>query len=631
MASTKTTDRIGVFIASEPGVRPTLADFDPYTQAVSWSVVAGSGLWKATLVPNLAGQNRRIINKEITEGGNVQVEIWKLSDDPSVESDDSAFQDRLLFWGELLGYQGTIADSGEQEAYGAAMRPYHFGNPVGGQKVKYDGTVYTVPIPLEFQPMIDGKIIDNRFKPTGHTEDSRYWIDPESVRTDSAKTFQDGDVEAWTVGTVVESLLLHFNEGETFIANDTHSAIEGLFASAPVVKNLVLAFGEYLPQYLDAICNRYGYGWVVDCKTITDSGNTHYPEAFPSIRFFKQQEGTERTVKMQAPGAVLDLVSTNMHGLELMSDLGNLQNVIRGYGALIEREFTIPLYRTWEDTDDDNFDHEKPEKHIGRKWAANEAGDYNGIRAEIPDDPPNFGTGWIPKRRVIEDCVTKREDQTHRRPAYVQYREDSESTWKAVPNEWGYRVLHDEIGVWFTGQRQEGGSSGGIPDEMLTDTVELRITGTIRGDTRVEYTTATSIYSPNSNQITQTIDLSDRFFDRKRETTGAYASILTGAQDDDDDEDELTAFILDIRNKSDLADTQATVTLIGLHYCYDADGNPEAYRVGDIITKVEGREISFNRAAAGNAGKYLQVTGIRWINEERNQSTILELSPTGVT
>lgn len=637
MATTKNTDRIGVFIAAEAGVRPTLADYDPYTQAVSWSVVAGSGLWQATLVPNLAGQNRRIKDKEITAGGNRQVEIWKLSDDLNVESDDSAFQDRLLFWGEMLGYHGTIEDSGEREVYGAAIRPYHFGVPVGGQKVKYAGTVYTVPIPLEFQPMIDGKVVDNRFKPTGHSAYSYYWIDPESVRTDSAKTFQDGTVEAWTVGTAVESLLMHFNESETFIANAKHSTgtdvvkgIEELFASAPVVKNLVLNFGEYLPQYLDAICNRYGFGWVVDCTKVSffDS-ESHQDENFPCIRFFKQQEGTEQTVKMQAPGAVLDLDSTNMHALDLQSDLGNLQNIIRGYGALIEREFTIPLYRTWENTDDNNYSHSNTHNPIGRKWAANEAGDYNGIRAEIPDVPPNFGTGWIPKRRVIEDCITLRDDK--RRPPLLEYREDEDSSWKEVPNEWGYRILHDELGIWWTGIRQEESTNGGIPEELLTDEVQLRITGVVRGDTRIEYTTPTSVYSPNSNEIMQTIDLSDRFFDRRRQDTGTYASILTGPMDSVYNYSDLVAHIGDAWGKSDLADTQATVTLIGLHYCYDADGNTESYRIGDMVTKVEGREISFNRAAEGNAGKTLQITGIRWINEPGNQSTILELSPTGVT
>jgi hypothetical protein len=332
---------------------------------------------------------------------------------------------------------------------------------------------------------------------------------------------------------------------------------------------------------------------------------------------------------MQAPGAVLDLESTNMHGLELMSDLGNMQNIIRGYGALIEREFTIPLYRTWATSEDNNYDHSNTNKAIGRKWAANEGADYNSLRTEIPSTPPNFGTGWIPKRRVIEDCITLRDDK--RRPAFLQYREDSDSSWKEVPNEWGYRVLHNEIGIWWTGTRQEESTNGGIPEELLTATVELRITGTVRGDKRVEYTTPTSVYSPNSNEITATIDLSDRFFDRRRQDSGTYASVLTGPMDSVYNYSDLVSHVTEVWGKSDLADTQATVTLIGLHYCYDKDGLPESYRIGDMVTKVEGREISFNRAAAGNAEKTLQITGIRWINETGNQSTILELSPTGVT
>jgi len=118
MAATKTTDRIGVFIASAAGVRPTAADYDPYTQAVSWSVVAGSGLWQAQFESNLGSQNRRIQNQGVASGGQRQVEIWKLDDDNN--------QERLLFWGELLGIAATIAGQSETETLFAAMKPYHF-------------------------------------------------------------------------------------------------------------------------------------------------------------------------------------------------------------------------------------------------------------------------------------------------------------------------------------------------------------------------------------------------------------------------------------------------------------------------------------------------------------------------
>lgn len=214
---------------------------------------------------------------------------------------------------------------------------------------------------------------------------------------------------------------------------------------------------------------------------------------------------------------------------------------------------------------------------------------------------------------------------------FLEYRVDSESSWTAVPNEWGYRVLHDEIGVWFTGQRQPEGTSGGIPEEMLTDDVEMRVTGTLRGDRRVEYTTSTSSYSPNSNSIYETIDLSDRYFDRRRQPDGDYASTLDGEQDDKDDESSLQAYVNEVKMKSDLADSQAEVTLIGLKYCFDSSGSDDSYKIGDIITKLEGREISFNRANSTFDSKYLQVVGITWTNEPGNQTTRLTLSPTGVS
>jgi hypothetical protein len=639
MTTTKTTDRIGVFIASAAGVRPTLADYDPNTQAVSWSVVAGSGLWSAHLVSNLGKQDRRIQDTGVTFNGNRQVEIWKLTDDPDVATDDPDFQERLLFWGEMLGISVRVQENGEAEDIFASIQPYHFGNIVTGQRVLYQPTIsstledsiWNVAIPIEFQPQVDGKTIDNRYThPLIEAGDYRYfWIDPESTRNANAIAFQGGTVSEWTLATAVESMCLHFNPSETFIDNAPHTASAAMMASAQLIKNIVLGFGHYLPQYLDAITHQLGFGWVVDIKTITDEENTHYPEPYPTIRFYEQQAGDSKTVKMQAPGEVLDLDSTNTQELDLQVSLGNLRNIITGNGGLIEREFTIPLYRTWETSDNDNYSHDNVNEPIGRKWFANEAGEYNGSREEIPLTPPNFGTGWIPKRRVIEDCITLRDDK--RRPPLLEYRADDADSWKEVPNEWGYRILHNEIGIWWTGHRHEESTSGGIPEEMLTDTVELRITGTVRGDTRLTYTTGSSPPSPNSNDIYETIDLSDRYFDRRRQDTGDYASILTGPMDSKYDYSDLQDYIEEVQDKSDLADAQATVKLIGLHYSWDADGAEDAYKIGDIITKLEGREISFNRAGSPVGAKYLQVVGITWVNEPGNQSTILQLSPTGVS
>lgn len=629
MTTARTADRIGVFIGSAAGVRPSSADYYPDLHALRWSVVAGSDLWSAVFVSDLGAQVRRIKDYEIVGSGNRQVEIWRMNSDLE--------QERILFWGELLGSEIRIEENGEQEVVYASIQPYHFGQTVNGQVVYYADEEYTIPIPLEFQPMIDGKICDNRWKPDARTSgDEYYWIDPESIRTDTAKEFQEGELSEWTLTTAVESLMLHFNAIETFIANSPHDTLHAdiIESEAQQIKNIVLQFGEYLPAYLDALCNRNGYGWCVDIKSINDTANTHYAESFPTLRFFKQQSGDEKTVKMQAPGAVLDVSLSNTVAANVTANLANIRNVIRGCGALIEREFTIPLYRTWEDTDDANYDNEKPHIHIGRKWAANEAGDYNGLRAEIPDDPPNFGDNWIPKRRVAEDCLTLRQSKTgegQRRPAYLEYREDSESSWKAVPNEWGYRLLHDEVGVWFTGQREEGGTEGGIPDAMLTADVELRLTCTLRGDKRLEFTSANTGYSPNSNDIAETLDLSDRFFDRQRQADGDYASTLTGEADEKDDTDALTDYVNKIARLSDLSDVQATITLFGLHYCFDANGDDDAYKIGDIITKIEGREISFNRASAGFDNKYLQVVGITWNNEIGNQTTTISLSPTGVS
>jgi hypothetical protein len=290
-----------------------------------------------------------------------------------------------------------------------------------------------------------------------------------------------------------------------------------------------------------------------------------------------------------------------------------------GNGALIEREMTIPLVRSWTTAEDGDEDHADPHNPIGRKWVANESGDYIGRRAEI-EEPTIFGTDWTPKRRVVEDCLTLRDGT--RRPPYLEYRTGPDADILPVPTEWGWKVLPNEIGIYFTGQRDEDSSDGGIPEEALTSTVEFFITGTIRGDTRPTHSTTVGVGSPNTNTIEDVIDLSDRFFDRAR-MTGPYASTLTGDADIVDDTDTLEAYVEKIRAESDLANTQATITLNGLHF-------DDAYAIGDILTKLQGREISFNRAASGGTPSYVQIVGITYRNGVAAQETELIVSPHGV-
>ena len=612
MASVANVRRIGVFIAADPDTKPTVDDYDPTTYAVEWGVVAGSGMWYAKLVSDLAKQERRLENMSLQLDGTRQVEIWEI--DPE-ESDIRIYP---LFWGEIVNQQIVLDGGVEQEQLTARIDPYHFPEVIRGQRVRINGNEKTVNIPLEFNPMVDGVIIPNRWKPTGDTNDWYHWIDPESSRTGESVMYQDDGgtavPESWTIDSILQTLCEIANEDQTFVKNVAPYNYDAMLPDPPEINNIVLKTGAYLPEYLDNICQRLGYNWTVDVAV--DQDNT--PELKPKLRFFQQMEGSVKTVKMQAPGSVMDNAATTVSEFRMAAEVGQLSNIITGYGALIEREVKVPLYRSWDSLNDADYDHEDPHNIIGRKWVANEAGDYTGIRAEITD-PLLLGEEWQVKRRVFEDCLTYRDNK--RRPPFLEYRENSESEFKPVPNEWGYRILADEMGVHFTGHREEGSDTGGIPDEMLTSTVELWVTATIRGDTRPTHTSDYSANSPNANEIETVIDLSDRFFDRQR-MTGPYAPDLTGPADERDDTDALVEYVAKIQEQSELADIQASITLFGLHF-------DDEYKVGDVISKLEGREISFERSVTDQQ-KYVQVVGITHRNNVAGQYTVLTVTPHGI-
>lgn len=623
MASVANVRRLGVFIAPTANTRPVEADYDPTTIVVQWGVMAGSRLWQATFVSDLGAQARRLVDVTILPGATRQVEIWEI--DPDDEED---IRQTPLFWGELVQSQIAVGSGGEREMLVARMEPYHFGNVIAGQTVYgSDEEDYVVNIPLEFNPMVDGAIIPNRWKVTGNADWWYRWIDPESTRSGPSLKYQDFGSdpeepeehavnESWDVRTIVETLCEIANADEDLIDNVQHGNYDAMIPEdTPEVRNLVLKTGAYLPDYLDVVTQRHGYNWTVDCHIDRDDANAMKP----ILRFFKQMDGVEKTVKMQDVAAVLSIEGTDTSNLQLSCDIGLLANKITGNGALIEREMTIPLVRSWDEDDDGTEDHEDVHNPIGRKWVANEAGDYIGKRAEITE-PTVFGADWQVKRRVIEDCLTLRDGT--RRPPYLEYRDSEGGEIKPVPTEWGWKILPNEIGIYFTGQREPDSDSGGIPLEVLTTDVELFITGTVRGDTRPTFSTEVSVGSPNVHTIERVIDLSDRFFDRAR-MTGPYASTLTGDAFTADDQAALEEYVEKVRAESDLADMQATITLFGLHF-------DDEYAVGDILTKLEGREISFNRAASGGAPAYVQIVGITHNNQVGNQSTVLTVSPHGV-
>ncbi len=626
MSTVTTARKLGAFIAPTANTKPTEADYDPTTIVRRIDRFVGSGMARAILESDLASQGRRLKDMSLSIMSTKQVEIWEI--DPDDETD---IRQTPLFWGEIVGQRLSLRKGREVEILEARMEPYHFGTPIYGPTMRLGGVQTVVRQEIEFNPQVDGTIVNNMWSPTGHTEPWKFWIDTESTRSPAALQYQDGGGtatnEAWTLETAIQTLCELYND-EDYIDNPGDSDYLNFLGTAPEVRNVVLRASApvpYLADYLDAMLNRHERGWYIE---MNGTGDTMKPR----VRLYQLMSGSEKTIKMQAPAfsTVISLASSNVEEFDMRADVGRLATTLVGHGALVERQMTIPLMRSWPVADNASYDHENPNNTIQRKWVANEGGDYIGIREEITE-PTILDPDWLVKRRVLEDCISYRREYGagateyeigQRRHPVLEWRADSEGTWAVVPKEWGWRLLHDQIGVQFTGQA-EPGATDGIPEEILTSTVELRITGTVRGDTRLEYIPERPEYTPNSNSVVRVVDLSDRFFDRQIQADGDFASVITDAGDERDDTEALQDYIDSIAEEAALTDIAAEITLFGLHLT-------DEYELGDIITKLEGREISLNRKAGEGAGKYVQIVGISYINETGRQATVLTVSPHGV-
>jgi hypothetical protein len=240
-----------------------------------------------------------------------------------------------------------------------------------------------------------------------------------------------------------------------------------------------------------------------------------------------------------------------------------------------------------------------------------------------------LGVHNLVKRRRFHHCLTWGAD-LERRDVFVQYRDPTiagdgdPGAWKALPVETeecvGFHVLEKECGIYFSGSKPPPFlmTNGGIEEEFGAGKARLRITATVRSDARLRARAPRSLISPNKNTIPIFVDLSDRFHSRTIQTTGIWQSTLAGetfGSDAADDSSALQTYVNSLRGIEQSARISAEVEIFGI---------TTAYQIGNLITKVAGREISFNRnSIAQGTSLYPQITGISYSRD--TQRTMLRL------
>ena len=555
--------------------------------------------------------------------------------------------------GDYVKETVDVQTGGDSLRAQSQLRPYHFGGPARGMSAVAapDGTVTIIADDLVFNPIVDGRLIGNRSdkEMAGSVSDSRtayYFTHPESLDSSLAMT-QTGETRyLWTLQQAVAHLLWALsydydqNYRAAFIDTPTTaslSIVNDSLITGPQVRDVRIPMGTYLPQALDMLLIPLGYNWYVNYDRATK----------PIVVVFKIGSGTERELKLQAVGATLNLSDSNCNQFNVENSIGDSINDVVIYGDYERKEITIALFAGWAETKDDidawtiqkDGDAYANNEDVWRLWIANEGADLD----ITPANPRPGGTVVIPyfsslaspvtgylasnvfsypqtvRHRVMEPPITGAKDISTGRiqplPHLVEYSTDSGTTWKPAEPHWSFQILPDQIGILFDGHE--------IPFELyeVKAAARLRITGTIASDNRIiARAPRVSADAVNGRDVTQILIQPDKFRKASRVASGTFATRYTAAEyphafttDDSAIIDEQAEAI---RNQNHFADVACEFRLPGWH---------THYKIGDLITKIAGREISLNAAPAGaSQNRYVQIVERRFENSDNGgPSTVL--------
>lgn len=597
-------DEMTVLLGPEAGTAPGPGDEfeNVYCSLVVQS--AGSRLDFANLTWRI---NESLENREqpASFARMVQVEL------PDVD-------DTRLHLGDYVSEGFRIDQGGEYLTATSQLRPYHFGVPVTGYRVwdAIDDVQRMIADHVVFNPTVDEKTVFNRSNKArsetlGDGFSGYLWTHPELADAAVGETYQGQTRNEWTLYEAVQALCELLNPDQEFIKRPLTVDLDVL-NDAPPLRNVIIEMGTYLPAALDKILVPLGYNHWID-----------YTQPDPQIVFFKIGAGEEKELLFPATGSVLDPAEANVNQLAVTNSIGDALNEVTVYGDFEEAEITINLYPAWPSTAD-SIDEEDLAKDgseypsnvtAWRLWIANEAGDLDPATSRLGQTPtvPDFGDIFViatPHRRVMGEPLTYQtqddvgDNRQQRRPIFVEYSIDGGTTYLAAEDSWTIKLCPDQIGLYFDGKS--------IPSELYQagSDARLRVTGTIKGDYRVRGYAAKQAWAVNARTNALVLFMPEKFQKRFRHTSGSFASLMTGAADTKDDGTEAEDYAEKIRDQNHYADVDCEFRLPGWH---------KEYKIGDLITKVAGREISLDSAPdTAPTQRYVQIVERRF-----------EMSPTG--
>jgi hypothetical protein len=175
------------------------------------------------------------------------------------------------------------------------------------------------------------------------------------------------------------------------------------------------------------------------------------------------------------------------------------------------------------------------------------------------------------------------------------------------------KICPDQIGVYFDGHD--------IPVELYEagNNHRLRITGVVAGDTRLKVTaTRSATNAVNGRLFEKVLFMPDKWQNIKRQPNFEFASRFVYGDypaDERDDTAAALAYAEKIRDQNHFADLSCEFRLPGWH---------DEYKIGDLLSEVDGRELSLNAAPAGSTvNRYVQIVERRFEMGSAGPETVL--------
>lgn len=561
---------------------------------------------------------QRLIDLTVPIGYDRVIEIRKIGEE------ENGSEDLIIAWGRIVKFREVINRDVEQlevvarldhHLIGGLLQYYHTYDVIGD-------AVMVVEDDIVFNPVIDDKVESN-LSSDYEFEGFFIFVDPESMRTTAARSTQGQAAQAWYLHEAVYyicKLLFDMRNLGAFTLPDKDHLFKVFenFDEA-LFKNVRIPLGSSLPSALDKLLKPFGYSWYPSTK-IDKDGNVQNV-----LEFFELGKGTNLDVYLERPGNRIDNLNTNLDDFSCEYSVADLTNQVAAFSKKILREGTFELHKGWDedldvtDLDDlkrENLDAQPELRDVGRKWVLNEAGDYTGLRTEITQytDLTDLLGDYVVKRRKLETPVTRRDSDANNLIT-VDWMNPETEEWEPV--KWSFSILERECGIYIEGDQ---------PPEALWDLVQedpstarIRVTASIRGDSRTWTFADKQDSSPNGQVIESIIDLSSEFDDRAVLKTGSLQSKFKDDPSDEiDPESQMELYSNYHRDRDDAATVNTSMMMDGIDHT-------ECKRSCTIGT-VNGRNLILDATnPEDQASRKLQIVGINYrLAGEQRTELILE-------